>query len=273
MASAKSSSRPDDSLEVFNMRFGGKCALVTGGASGIGHATCLALAREGADIAVADMNLEGAEVTAGEVRATGRKGVVIAVNVADPASVAQMLDRAVSELGHLDILNNCAGIRELIPFLELKFDDWQRVISINLTGTFLCSQAFARYLVGARRPGKIVNMSSAAGLVAAPQRAAYVSSKHAVIGLTKETALELAGNNIQVNAVAPGVTETPMTENFFRTESGPAVLRKLHPAGRWAQPEEIAQMILFLASADADFVTGATFSIDGGFVAGRSFES
>ena len=116
-------------------------------------------------------------------------------------------------------------------------------------------------------------MSSAAGLVAAPDSAAYVSSKHGVIGLTKEMALELAGNSIQVNAVAPGVTETPMTQNFFRTESGPAVLRKLHPAGRWAQPEEIAQMILFLASAEADFVTGATFSIDGGFVAGRSFES
>ena len=94
-----------------------------------------------------------------------------------------------------------------------------------------------------------------------------------VIGLTKEMALELAKNNIQVNAVAPGVTETPMTQNFFLTESGPAVLRKLHPAGRWAQPEEIARMILFLASAEADFVTGATFSIDGGFVAGRSLRA
>jgi NAD(P)-dependent dehydrogenase (short-subunit alcohol dehydrogenase family) len=255
------------------MRFDGKCALVTGGASGIGHAACLAFAREGADVAVADLNLAGAEVTAREVRSAGRKAVAMAVNVGDPEDVARMVERAVGELGHLDILNNCAGVRELIPFLELKFDDWQRIISINLTGTFLCSQAFARYLVGAGRPGKIVNMSSAAGLVAAPHRAAYVSSKHGVIGLTKEMALELAKHNIQVNAVAPGVTETPMTQNFFRTESGPAILRKLHPAGRWAQPEEIARMILFLASAEADFVTGATFSIDGGFVAGRSFES
>jgi meso-butanediol dehydrogenase/(S,S)-butanediol dehydrogenase/diacetyl reductase len=255
------------------MRFDGKCALVTGGASGIGHATCLAFAREGADVAVADMNPDGAEITAREIRQLGRKAAAIAVNVADPASAVQMVERAVNELGHLDILNNCAGVRELIPCLELKFEDWQRVISINLTGTFLCSQAVARYLVGAGRPGKIINMSSAAGLVAAPHRAAYVSSKHGVIGLTKEMALELASHNIQVNAVAPGVTETPMTENFFRDESGPAVLRKLHPAGRWAQPEEIAQMILFLASAEADFVTGATFSIDGGFVAGRSFQS
>lgn len=255
------------------MRFEGKCALVTGGASGIGHATCLAFAREGADIAVADVNLEGAEGTARDVRSAGRKAVAIAADVADPVSVGQMLESAVKELGRLDILNNCAGVRELIPFPELKFEDWQRVISINLTGTFLCSQSFARYLIAARRPGKIINMSSAAGLVAAPHRAAYVSSKHGVIGLTKEMVLELARDNIQVNAVAPGVTETPMTQNFFRTEAGPAVVRKLHPAGRWAQPEEIARMILFLASADADFVTGATFSIDGGFVAGRSFES
>ena len=255
------------------MRFEGKCALVTGGASGIGNATCLAFAREGADVAVADMNLEGAEATARAVRANGRRAVAIAVNVADPVSVAAMSEAAVRGLGQLDILNNCAGVRELIPLLELEFEEWQRIISINLTGTFLCSQAFARYLVGAGRPGKIVNMSSAAGLVAAPHRAAYVSSKHGVIGLTKEMALELAKNNIQVNAVAPGVTETPMTQNFFRTEAGPAILRKLHPAGRWAQPDEIARMILFLASSEADFVTGATFSIDGGFVAGRSFES
>ena len=255
------------------MRFDGKCALVTGGASGIGRAACLAFAREGADVAVADLNLDNAEATAREVREAGRKAVAMAVNVADPGEVARMVEQAAGALGQLDVLNNCAGVRELIPFLELKFDDWQRIISINLTGTFLCSQAFARYLVDVGRPGKIVNMSSAAGLVAAPHRAAYVSSKHGVIGLTKEMALELAKHNIQVNAVAPGVTETPMTQNFFRTEAGPAILRKLHPAGRWAQPEEIARMILFLASAEADFVTGATFSIDGGFVAGRSFES
>jgi NAD(P)-dependent dehydrogenase (short-subunit alcohol dehydrogenase family) len=221
----------DDLLEVLNMRFDGKCALVTGGASGIGHATCLAFAREGADIAVADMNLEGAEITAREVRDASRKAVAIAVNVADPASVAQMVELAVSELGHLDILNNCAGVRELIPFLELKFDDWQRIISINLTGTFLCSQAFARYLVGAGRPGKIVNMSSAAGLVAAPHRAAYVSSKHGVIGLTKEMALELAGNNIQVNAVAPGVTETPMTQKLFPHRIRSCRLEKIASGG------------------------------------------
>ena len=253
------------------MRFEGKAALITGGASGIGRATCLSFAREGAVIAVADQNLDGAAATAREVQAAGRSATAIAVNVADPLSVERMVEQAASELARLDILVNCAGVRELIPFLELKFDDWQRVISINLTGTFLCSQAFAKRLTRERHGGKIINLSSAAGLVAAPHRAAYVSSKHGVIGLTKEMALELADRNIQVNAVAPGVTETPMTENFFRDQSGPALLRKLHPAGRWAQPAEIAGMIMFLASSEADFVTGATFSIDGGFVAGRSF--
>lgn len=253
------------------MRFDHKCALVTGGGSGIGRATCIAFAREGADVAVADMNLESAEATASEIRASGRKAAAISVNVADPASAEKMVDRAAAELGHLDILLNSAGVRELIPFLDLKLEDWQRVITTNLTGTFVCSQAFARRLVQEGRPGKIVNMASVAGLLAAPHRAAYVSSKHGVVGLTKEIALELATKNIQVNAVAPGVVETPMTANFFQSPQGPDVLRKIHPAGRWAQPGEIAQMILFLASAEADFVTGATFSIDGGFAAGRSF--
>lgn len=253
------------------MRFDGKCALVTGGASGIGRATCLAFAHDGADVAVADMNLDAAEATAREVRAAGRNAIAISVNVADPASAAQMVERAAAQLGHLDILLNSAGVRELVPFLDLKLEDWQRTLTVNLTGTFVCSQVFARYLVGAGRPGKIVNMASVAGLLAAPNRAAYVSSKHGVVGLTKEMALELASKKIQVNAVAPGVVETPMTANFFQSSQGPETLRRIHPAGRWAQPGEIAQMILFLASAEADFVTGATFPIDGGFSAGRSF--
>jgi NAD(P)-dependent dehydrogenase (short-subunit alcohol dehydrogenase family) len=154
------------------MRFDGKCALVTGGGSGIGRATCIAFAHEGADVAVAAMNLEGAETTARDARAVGRKAIAISVNVADPGSAEKMVERAATELGHLDILVNSAGVRELIPFLDLKLEDWQRVITTNLTGTFVCSQVFARRLVQEGRPGKIVNMASVAGLLAAPHRAA-----------------------------------------------------------------------------------------------------
>ncbi len=253
------------------MRFDHKCALITGGGSGIGRAVCLALAREGADVGVVDVSPEGAEATAQEVRKSGRKAVAFRVDVTDPASVQAMVSQAVGALGRIDMLVNSAGVREIVPFLQLPFAEWQRVIATNLTGTFLCSQAVAQYLVAQGRGGKIVNLASVAGLMAVPNRAAYVSSKHAVVGLTKEMALELADKNIQVNAVAPGVVETAMTASYFDKPEVLASLKKVHPAGRWAQPEEIAGLILFLASDEASFITGATFPIDGGFAAGKGF--
>jgi len=253
------------------MQFTNRCVLVTGGGSGIGRATCLAFAREGADVGVADANVEGAEATAQEVRKSGKKAAVLSVNVADPTAVQTMVTQAATALGRIDILVNSAGVREIVPFLQLPFAEWQRIISINLTGTFLCSQAVAQYFVTQGRGGKIVNLASVAGLMAVPNRAAYVSSKHAVVGLTKEMALELADKNIQVNAVAPGVVRTSMTESYFNQPEVVEGLRKAHPAGRWAQPEEIANLILFLASPEADFITGATFPIDGGFMAGKAF--
>jgi meso-butanediol dehydrogenase/(S,S)-butanediol dehydrogenase/diacetyl reductase len=253
------------------MRFTNKCILVTGGGSGIGRAVCLAFAREGANIGVADVNRESAESTVYEVKKFDRQAVALQVDVADPESVQTMVKQATAALGGLDVLVNSAGVREIVPFLLLPFAEWQRIISINLTGTFLCSQAVAQYLVTQGRGGKIVNLASVAGLTAVPNRAAYVSSKHAVVGLTKEMALELADKNIQVNAVAPGVVRTSMTESYFDKPQVIDGLKKAHPAGRWAQPEEIANLILFLASPEADFITGATFPIDGGFMAGKSF--
>lgn len=253
------------------MGFTHKCVLVTGGGSGIGRATCLAFARAGAKVGVADANAENAEATAQEVRKNDRQAAVLPVNVTDPTAVQAMVNQAAATLGGIDVLVNSAGVREITPFLQLSFDEWQRVISVNLTGTFLCSQAVAQYLATQGKGGKIVNLASVAGLTAVPNRAAYVASKHAVVGLTKEMALELADKNIQVNAVAPGVVRTSMTESYFDKPQVLEGLKKAHPAGRWAQPEEIANLIVFLASPEADFITGATFPIDGGFMAGKSF--
>jgi len=251
------------------MRFNNKCALVTGGASGIGRAVCLAFAREGAAIGVADVSQQGAEATAQSVRKRGRRTLALKVDVTDPAAVKAMVERTVSQLGHIDILVNCAGVREIVPFLELPFDEWQRVIATNLTGTFLCSQAVAQHLVEQGRGGKIVNIASVAGFMGVPNRAAYVSSKHAVVGLTKEMAIELGPKNIQVNAVAPAVVETAMTKSRLENPEFAASVKKAFPAGRWGQPEEIAKLILFLASEDAGFITGAIFPIDGGYSAGK----
>ena len=248
----------------------GKIAVVTGGGSGIGRAVCLAFAREGANIGVADVNREAAEGTVYEVKKLNRDAVALQVDVADPKSTQAMVAQVTAAFGGLDILVNSAGVREIVPFLLLPFAEWQRILSVNLTGTFLCSQAVAQYLVTRGKGGKIVNLASVAGLTAVPNRAAYVSSKHAVVGLTKEMALELAEKNIQVNAVAPGVVRTSMTESYFDQPQVVEGLKKVHPAGRWAVPEEIAELILFLASPAADFITGATFPIDGGFMAGKS---
>jgi len=251
------------------MRFKDKCALVTGGASGIGRAVCLAFAAEGADIGVADVSLEGAEATAQRARKSRGRALALEVDVTDPVAVKAMVKRTVSGLGHIDILVNSAGVREIVPFLELSFDEWQRVIATNLTGTFLCSQTVARHLVEQGTGGKIVNIASVAGFMGVPNRAAYVSSKHAVVGLTKEMALELGPKNIQVNAIAPAVVETGMTKARLQNPEFAASVKRAFPAGRWGQPEEIANLILFIASEEAAFITGAIFPIDGGYSAGK----
>ncbi len=253
------------------MRFENKCVLVTGAGSGIGRATCLAFGKEGATLAAADLDLEAARASVDTLADAGAKAVAVQLDVTQPDSVTAAVDHAAAELGGLDILVNSAGVREIVAFLELDFAEWQRVIATNLSGTFLCSQTVARHMIAQGRGGKIVNLASVAGLVGVPNRAAYVSSKHAVVGLTKEMAMELAEHDIQVNAVAPGVVETGMTAGYFDDPNVVASLRRLHPAGRWAQPEEIANLILFLASAEAHFITGATYPIDGGFMAGKSF--
>ena len=252
------------------MRFENTGVLITGAGSGIGRAASLAFAEEGAAIAAADLRLEAAQATARAVEDLGRTAVAIQVNVTQPDSVRTMVEQAVAGLGSLDVLINSAGVREIVPFLELPAEEWLKVIGTNLTGTFLCSQAFAQYLIAQNKGGKIINLSSVAGLMGVPNRAAYVASKHGVVGLTKEMSMELADKNIQVNAIAPGVVETAMTAGYFDNPAIVASLKKAHPAGRWAQPEEIARLMLFLSSEDADFMTGATIPIDGGFVAGKS---
>jgi len=251
------------------MRFKDQAVLVTGGGSGIGQQVCVLAAREGARIAIGDRDLPGAMQTAELIRKGGGEAHAFALDVANPRAAAEFVEAAETALGGLDVLVNSAGVREIVAVLELSFEEWNRVLQINLSGTFLPSQAFARKLVAAGRNGSIVNLASTLGIMAAPKRAAYVASKHGVVGLTKQMALEFGELGIRVNAVAPGVVRTPLTERYFQDPEMAETIRGIHAVGRWAEPAEVANAILFLADKANGFITGSILTVDGGWTIGK----
>jgi len=254
------------------MRLQDKVAIVTGGGSGIGQATSLRFAAEGARVVVADINFAAASAVADAARAAGGQAIPMEVNVADRASVEGLVERALAEYGHLDILINNAGINRDALFVRVKDgeikrmsdEQWDAVIAVNLKGTFLCSQAAAVPMIR-QNYGRIVNTSSIAALGNIGQ-ANYSASKAGVIGLTRTLALELARYNITVNCVAPGATRTPMTAGI-PDNLREALIQKI-PLRRMAEPEEIAGLHLFLASDEAAYITGQVIFCDGGLSVG-----
>lgn len=254
------------------MRLREKVAIVTGGGSGIGRATSLRFAAEGARVVVADINLVAASAVADEARSAGGQAIPVEVNVADRASVDSLVERTLAEYGRLDILINNAGINRDALFLRLKDgevkkmseEQWDAVIAVNLKGTFLCSQAAALPMMR-QNYGRIVNTSSVAVLGNIGQ-ANYSASKAGVIGLTRTLALELARYNITVNCVAPGATKTQMTAGI-PDNLREALIQKI-PLRRMAEPEEIASLHLFLASDEAAYITGQVIFCDGGLSVG-----
>jgi NAD(P)-dependent dehydrogenase (short-subunit alcohol dehydrogenase family) len=248
-------------------RFTERTVIVTGGASGIGAAAVRSFHAEGANVVVVDADQAGAERVAAEL--ANDCALALAADVSDAASAQACIDEARNRFGRLDVLVNSAGIRDTHPVLELPADRWRRVMAVNADGVFHMSQAFGRAVTTAQHPAAIVNVSSTAGLFGVMNRPVYSASKHAVVGLTKEMALELAPLGIRVNAVAPGMVLTPMTESYFEDPAYAERIRQSLPLGREGRPEEIAAVILFLASDEASFVTGAVVAADGGFTAGK----
>ncbi len=251
------------------MRFQGQGVLVTGAGSGIGREVSIQFAGEGAVVAASDIDQAMAARTVDEIKSNGGAAHAFELDVTDPDAVTSTVEAAAAALGRLDVLVNNAGIREIVPVLELSHEEWSRIINVNITGVFLCAQAFARHLVKAGGEGSIVNLASTLGVQAAPNRAAYTASKHAVVGLTKEMAMELGQKGIRVNAVGPGVIRTPLTERYFQDADYAEQIRSIHALHRWGEPSEIAKAILFLASSDASFCTGTTLLVDGGWTAGK----
>jgi NAD(P)-dependent dehydrogenase (short-subunit alcohol dehydrogenase family) len=246
--------------------FEGRVALVTGGASGIGRATALVLGGRGASVVVADVDERAADETAKLIGADDRT-VAVHADVTDPESVAAMVAATVERFGALDWACNVAGVsNEQKPFTEHTLAEWQRVIDVDLTGVFLCMQQELRQMVSQGR-GAIVNVSSGAGVVAAPGQPQYTAAKHGVLGLTKQAAQEYARSGIRVNAVLPGQTETAPMRAYLdaQTDHGERILRRL-PAGRMATPEEIAESIVWLCSDAASYVSGASLLVDGGLI-------
>lgn len=247
-------------------RLEGSVALVTGGGSGIGRATALAFARQGARVVIADIALEACQETAALVRDLGSEAIAVAADVSQAAEVKALVDRAVATYGRLDYACNNAGTEGARVFTaDYPEDEWERVLRVNLKGVWLCMKYEIQQMIKQRR-GAIVNIASIAGIVGRPGSCAYGASKAGVIQLTRVAALEYAKTGVRVNAVCPGPIWTPMLERLMQGQ--PHAVRDytaLHPLGRFGQPEEVAQAVLWLCSDSASFVTGHALVVDGGW--------
>jgi glucose 1-dehydrogenase len=249
------------------MRLQGKTAVVTGAGTGIGQAIALAFANEGASVVVDYVgNVSIAEETLDKIGAMGGKSLGVAADVSNPDQVKELIQQTLAAFGKLDIFVNNAGIEKKFAFVDYPLKEWQKIIAVNLTGPFLCSQAAAKQMIAQGGGGRIINISSVHEDLPMPTNAPYCASKGGLRMLMRTIAVELAPHQITVNNIGPGAIYTPIDKDV---ETDPKlndqILAEI-PLGRWGKPEEVAQLAVYLASDDAAYVTGSTHFIDGGML-------
>lgn len=243
------------------MSLQGKVAVVTGGSRGIGQAVAAALARNGACVTICARDHAGAQKVAADLEASGAQALALKVDVTQPSDVEQMIEACLKRFGAVNILVNNAGITRDNLLLRMKDEEWEAVLNTNLKGAFHCTRAALRPMVK-QRGGRIINLTSVIGVMGNPGQANYAAAKAGIIGLTKATAKEVASRGITVNAVAPGFVETDMTHAL-----DPEIQERIRtqiPLGRFATPDEVAELVVFLASDRAAYITGQTIHVNGG---------
>lgn len=243
-------------------RLHGKVAIVTGGASGIGREICLEFASHGAAVAVADLDRPNAQAVAEAIGERDGRAVALEVDIRDPEKVAEAVAQTLAQLGTVNILVNCAGWNMFKAAEEMTAEEWEKIRSVNLDGSWYFCQAVASEMKKAGG-GKIVNIGSAAGILAIPKAAPYSIAKHAIVGLTRTFAVELGPHNINVNCVCPTSVDTPLLRESTTAEFRAEMTRRI-PLGRLGKVSDMAKACLFLASADSDFISGAILPVDGG---------
>jgi 2-hydroxycyclohexanecarboxyl-CoA dehydrogenase len=246
------------------MGLSGRTAVVTGGASGIGRAIALRLARDGADVGILDVDVAGAERVTREVTAIGRRALAVETDVASSASVRAAVERVHRELAPVGILVNAAGVASFVPLLQMTEETWDRLVAVHLKGTFNCTRAVLPDMIAARW-GRVVSIASVAGLTAGgPGLAHYAAAKAGIIGFTKAVALEMASFGITVNAIAPGLIDTPLLDRSGMPREVRERIVQQMPVGRIGAPDDIAAACAYLVAEDASFVTGQVLSPNGG---------
>lgn len=246
------------------MKLKDKISLITGAGQGIGKAIAIAFAKEGSFVVVNDIDFDKARLVTMEINASGGKAIPIKADVSKSKDVSNLVEETIKNFGNIDILVNNAGIQTESQFLDLSEEDWEKVIAVNLKGTFLCSQIVARVMVKSRK-GKIINISSIHESIPRFNKVHYDVSKAGVGMLTRDVALELAKYKINVNCIAPGVIATPLNKAILDSPNKLAEINSTIPWKSIGRPEDVAQVALFLASDDSNYVTGTTIFVDGGF--------